>query len=296
MDNSPTPPPYILRAPAQILSPFVFAAPHSGRFYPPDFIARSAPKGTRLRQSEDAFVDQLFEGIPQMGAALLVATHARAYLDLNRAANELDPTMFTPQLDPAGLNINHRVSAGLGLIPKIIAEGVPIYKSLLPAREAFKRTAAVHTPYHQKLAQLLKERQQKFGVAYLIDCHSMPSGSTVRRARKPGPDIVLGDSWGSACSREFTSLAEQLFIGAGFNVRRNVPYSGGFSTVHYGQPRKDIHALQIEINRRIYLDEASQSKLPEFTHVQKKLLEVCQQLTEQSWPQPSKQVYPLAAE
>jgi len=283
METVPSPPPFILRLPERSLSPFVFAAPHSGRFYPPDFTARSILNSTSLRQSEDAFVDQLFEGVSEFGGTLLVATYARAYLDLNRAKSELDPTLFTPKLDENGLNMSHRVKAGLGLIPSVISEGVPIYRGPLPAREAAKRCNSVHIPYHQKLEQLLEERRQKFGIAYLIDCHSMPSDNIGRRAkRKRGADIVLGDSWGSACGRDLTSLTEELFINAGFQVRRNVPYAGGYSTVHYGKPHENIHALQIEICRSIYMDEISQTPLPAFEHIKSLLLEVSQKLIERT--------------
>lgn len=281
MKIEPTPPPFLVRAPERDMSPFVFAAPHSGRHYPQDFTARAALDDVNLRRSEDAFVDLLFKDVTDFGSTQLIATHARAYLDLNRAANELDPTMFTPRLEAEGLNISHRVKAGLGLIPRLIAEGVPIYKGPLPAREAAKRRDTIHGPYHQKLAGLLTERRNRFGVAYLIDCHSMPSsGGTRRSKRRQGPDIVLGDSWGSACGRDLTSLAEEFFIGAGFRVRRNVPYSGGYSTVHYGQPRDNIHALQIEINRGIYMDEASQTMLPEFAEIQRALLGASKLFTE----------------
>jgi len=285
MNSSSTPPPYILRTPKGPLSPFVFAAPHSGRYYPPDFTARAILDSAGLRQSEDAFVDRLFKNVCDHGGTLLVATHARAYLDLNRAGDELDPTMFSPRLAEEGLNLSHRVKAGLGLIPKVIAEGVPIYKAPLPAREAEKRITAVHTPYHQKLKQLLTERRERFGIAFLIDCHSMPTEGGKRRSkRRRGPDIVLGDSWGSACERELTSATEELFINAGFRVRRNVPYSGGFSTVHYGKPRDNVHALQIEISRSIYMDEASQTELPEFAEVQQTLSNASAQLIDRLSP------------
>lgn len=279
MRQEPVPPPFILRNAEGGLSPFIFAAPHSGRYYPPEFQAKSVLTAFDLQRSEDAFVDLLFRDVTTCGGTQLVATHARAYLDLNRAANELDATMFTPRLDAEMLNTSQRVKVGLGLIPRIIAEGVPIYKGPLPAREVEKRTTSVHTPYHHKLSQLLAARREDFGRAYLIDCHSMPSEKTHgRKNRGHGVDIVLGDSWGSTCSRELTSLVEELFIAAGLRVRRNVPYSGGYSTVHYGCPAQNIHALQVEINRAIYMDEASQTRLPEFNLVRKMIDDVCRQI------------------
>ena len=274
-----TPPPYVLYEPKTGLSPFVFAVPHSGRFYPPDFVSRAKQKGPALRRSEDAFVDDLFKRVPDFGGSLLVATHARAYLDLNRAGNELDPAMFTPRLEPNSVNLSQRVKAGLGLIPGFVAEGKPLYSGPLPAREAEKRRSEIHTPYHACLKKLLEQRRERFGVAYLIDCHSMPSEAGSRR-RGSAPHIVLGDSWGSACDRDITSLAEELFIGAGFQVRRNVPYSGGYTTVHYGKPRTNIHALQIEINRAVYMNEAKHEPLAEFGSVHEAITRVSQQLIE----------------
>lgn len=297
MENHTPPPPYIVRTPERGMSPFVFAAPHSGRFYPPDFTRRTSLDDLALRQSEDAYVDQLFEGITAFGGTQLIATHARAYLDLNRGADELEPAMFSPSLDEADLHISHRVKAGLGLIPSVIAEGVPIYSSPLPAREAAKRRDTVHTPYHQKLAQLLKERRERFGVAYLIDCHSMPSEGPRRRGRRPrGPDIVLGDSWGSACERDFTSLAEEVFLTAGFRVRRNVPYSGGYSTVNYGSPKEGFHALQIEISRGIYLDETSRTPLDRFQEVQHALIAASKAIVERTMERARTQARRRAAE
>ena len=297
MKQAPVPPPYILRAAEGNLSPFIFAAPHSGRYYPADFQARSALEATDLQRSEDAFVDLLFRDVTRYGGTQLVATHARAYLDLNRAADELDATMFAPRLDAKTLNTSQRVKVGLGLIPRIIAEGVPIYKGPLPAREVEKRLTGIHTPYHHILSQLVTARRKDFGRAYLIDCHSMPSENNCgRKNRSQSVDIVLGDSWGSACSRELTSLVEELFIAAGLRVRRNVPYSGGYSTVHYGSPTQNIHALQIEINRAIYMDEASQTRLPEFELVRTTLAHVCQQIIDRSETRYKPQITARAAE
>jgi len=284
----PKPPlPYLLHLPpaggSAELTPFVFASPHSGRYYPPDFTARVQLSEPELRQSEDAYVDTLFEQAPDFGATLLTATYARAYLDLNRNAHELDPAMFTPTLMDDSLIISQKVKAGLGLIPNIVAEGMAIYKHLLPAREAAKRRDMVHRPYHDKLANLLAERRACFGAAFLIDCHSMPSEGYARHGRKArtkGTDIVLGDSWGSTCDRALTSMAEEYFMSAGFRVRRNLPYSGGYSTVEYGKPGHGLHALQIEIARGIYMDEASLAVLPEFAEIQKALATVCKKIIE----------------
>ena len=267
------PAPYLLRSPKTSPTAFIFAAPHSGRYYPDTMIKAARLSTHTLRLSEDAFVDRLFEAVPDAGASLLVATYARAFLDLNRAENELDASMFTPPLDERNFDLSHRVKAGLGIIPKLIAEGLPIYRAPLPAREALRRIEDIYQPYHQKLQALLDARKRQFGRAILIDCHSMPSESKTGRkpGRNSGPDIVLGDNWGSACDRDLTALAEELLIRAGFSVRRNVPYSGGFSTQHYGKPGIGIHALQIEINRAIYMDEAAIEPLACFEDIRSRL-------------------------
>lgn len=267
-----SPQPFICKVP-QTPGPFIFAAPHSGRHYPEAMCRATSLSGNELRLSEDAYVDQLFTDVPSSGATLLKATHARAYLDLNRAPDELDAGMFTPALSPSMAHETYRVKAGLGVIPRVINDEKVIYSQPLPAREAFFRIDHFYTPYHEKLQSLLDARRKQFGYAVLIDCHSMPSesGTRRRRVRHVGPEVVLGDNWGASCDRSLTSFAEDLLIQAGFNVRRNVPYSGGFTTQHYGNPDVGIHTLQIEISRAIYMNEQTLDVLPEFEIIKEKL-------------------------
>ncbi len=275
-ENNPAP--FLYRPASGNASPFVFAVPHSGRHYPIDFAQKSPLTMEDLRRSEDAFVDKLFDSIPFSSASLLIATHARAYVDLNRAENELDPKLFSPELDKDLLDISYRVQAGLGVIPQYVAENTPIYNEPLPAREAEKRLGLIHRPYHQQLSKLMNDLRQKHGIAFLIDCHSMPSEPTPQSKKTSFPMIVLGDCWGSACMRDLTDIAETLFLKAGLSVRRNVPYSGGYSTNTYGDPKSGIHALQIEINRSLYMDEKNLIPLPEFDAVQKIIAEVSHSL------------------
>jgi N-formylglutamate deformylase len=240
--------PYSVFAPPTQLRPFVLASPHSGRLYPATFLAQSRLAGTNLRRSEDAHVDELFAGIVDAGLPLIAARFPRAYLDVNRSPGELDADMFD---GPLGLPVDAgspRVSAGLGAIPRLIRDGAEIYRTRLKAADAIERLSRLHAPYHAALATLVRETFARFGTAVVIDCHSMPSINSA-------PDIVLGDRYGTAATHGLMRRAEQAFCAAGFKVARNVPYAGGYTTNLYGQPARGMHALQIEVNRALYLDE-----------------------------------------
>ncbi|HEX3430051.1 MAG TPA: N-formylglutamate amidohydrolase [Rhizomicrobium sp.] len=228
--------------------PFVFASPHSGRLYPPSFTEKSRLNPTALRRSEDAFVEELFDGARALGAPMLVARFPRAYLDANRAPMELDPSMFEGTLPFAVDRGSPRVHAGLGIIPRVVREGVEIYRARLPAREAESRIQHFYRPYHLQLARMVEATRATFGIAIVIDCHSMPSAAA-------SPDVVIGDRLGLSALPEVSSAAEQAFTGAGFSVARNTPYAGGHTIHVHGRPGDGVHALQIEINRGLYLDE-----------------------------------------
>ncbi|GHF11164.1 N-formylglutamate amidohydrolase [Kordiimonas sediminis] len=276
--------PYIVRQSVNSITPFLFTVPHSGRHYPARLLSRSALGAHDLRRSEDAFVDLLLEDIPSLGGQMIISRYARAYVDLNRAADELDPTMFHPPLDEKTSNRTIRVRGGLGVIPAIVAQGIHIYDDPLPAREADYRLNEIYQPYHSMVDTTLQSLKSKFGKAYLIDCHSMPSEATAKRKSRDtwspigrarsGPDIVLGDAWGESCSHRLSTIAENMFVQAGFSVRRNIPYAGGFATRVYGQPQKGIHALQIEINRSLYMNETTIEPTPTFQEVRARLTSV----------------------
>ncbi|HWE06802.1 MAG TPA: N-formylglutamate amidohydrolase [Rhizomicrobium sp.] len=240
--------PVRLIRPARQSSPFVFASPHSGRLYPASFVERSRLNRTTLRRSEDAFVDELFSAVVALGAPLILARFPRAYLDANRAPAELDAAMFEGALPMTVDRASPRVHAGLGIIPRVVREGVEIYREKLTAREAGERIARFYRPYHAALDRLVAETRARFGAAIVIDCHSMPSAAAA-------PDIILGDRLGLAAAAEVTSAAEFAFGGAGFRIARNAPYAGGHTTLLHGRPGTGIHAVQIEINRGLYLDE-----------------------------------------
>jgi N-formylglutamate amidohydrolase len=257
-------PPFQLHRPAGALaSPLVFASPHSGRVYPPDMMAASALDAAAIRRSEDAFVDVLIAGAQDHGAAVIAAGYARAYVDVNREPYELDPSMFEDELPDFARGRSARVAAGLGSIARIVAEGQEIYARKLTFAEASRRIEAVHQPYHAALSALMSEAFGQFGVAVLVDWHSMPSAAARTLAQSGDPhslgacDLVLGDRFGTACDGAITSAVERELESMGYRVARNAPYAGGFTTEFYGRPARRRHALQIEINRALYLDEAS---------------------------------------
>jgi N-formylglutamate deformylase len=258
------PDPFRLDRPARQVVPFLFASPHSGRSYPASLLENTRLDATTLRRSEDAFVDELFAGVVKLGAPLLAAQFPRAFLDVNRSSTELDAGMFDAPLKVPVDAPSPRVTAGLGVIPRIVRDGAEIYRGKLDTGEADARISRLYQPYHQALAKLIAETHARFGVAVLIDCHSMPSALSV-------PDIVLGDRYGASAAASLTARAETAFVREGFSVVRNTPYAGGHTTVLHGRPGLGCHALQIEVNRALYLDEEKIVKKAAFEMVRERL-------------------------
>lgn len=246
--------------PAEQRLPVVLSSPHSGRTYPPGFLKQARLSGNDLRRSEDSFVDEIFQPAAQLGAPMVHALFPRAYVDPNREAFELDPGMFVDTLPAHANTRSPRVAAGLGTVPRVVAQGQEIYRGRLRVAEAMARIHDLYQPYHVALRHLVNETQRQFGYCLLIDCHSMPSGAAVSSPRAgaatPDADLVLGDNYGGSCAPEVTEVAAGWLHGAGYRVTRNAPYAGGFTTRHYGKPHGGVHALQIEINRRLYMNEA----------------------------------------
>lgn len=244
-------------------SSVVFASPHSGRNYTPDFMEQTVLDRRAIRSSEDAFVDILFDAAPACGAPLLVSELPRAYVDFNRAADELDPALI------AGVRRtmhNPRVSSGLGVVPRVVANGRAIYHGKIALEEARLRLRCCWHPYHEALQSLLEEARQSFGEAILIDCHSMPH-EAIEHVRGPGgvvPNVVLGDRFGAAASGEIVEAVESAFTAAGLTVARNAPFAGAYVTQHYGRPSRQQHVVQIEIDRALYMDEAAIRPSPDF--------------------------------
>ena len=264
--------PFSLDRPVRQTVPFLFASPHSGRRYPASLLACSRLDALTLRRSEDAFVDELFAGAVGLGAPLLSAQFPRAFLDVNRGIAELDAGMFDGILDVPVDAPSPRVSAGLGVIPRIVRDGAEIYRGKLAPQDAQLRLEKLYQPYHQALETLVSQTLDRFGVAVVVDCHSMPSALGA-------PDIVLGDRYGASAAPALSQLAEDAFSREGLGVARNTPYAGGHTTMLYGRVAEGCHALQIEINRGMYLEEEKITKKLGFERLRLRLTAALTRLT-----------------
>jgi N-formylglutamate amidohydrolase len=263
-------PPFSLVAPAEQRVPFVFDSPHSGRNYTPQFLAQSRLGRDAIRRSEDFRVDELFMGVAALGCPLLCANFPRAYVDVNREPYELDPAMFHDRLPDWANTRSVRVAGGLGTIARIVSETEDIYAGKLMVADAIERIETIYHPYHAALRRLLAQTHVRFGSAVLVDCHSMPSARDPA-SRRSRPDFVLGDRFATSCSQEITWAAYEFLRELGYSVEVNKPYAGGFITEHYGRPGQGVHALQIEINRGLYMDEARMQKSSGFDRLARDL-------------------------
>lgn len=264
-------PPFVIHEPEEQLTPVVFCSPHSGRVYPKSFLAASRLDPHSLRKSEDCYVDELFQQVVGLGAPLIAARFPRAYLDVNREPYELDPELFCGRLPEFANTQSARVVGGLGTIARIVADSEEIYKERMPIGVAFERIERLYRPFHAALSDLLERTRQRFGLAVLIDCHSMPSSSI----GQPGvrPDFVLGDRFGASCDARLTRFVRDVLQSQGHQVQVNRPYAGGFITEYYGNPLRGVQTLQLEINRALYLDESSLDRNANFTRLSNLLTE-----------------------
>jgi N-formylglutamate amidohydrolase len=279
--------------PPEMLFPVVFNSAHSGRYYPQIFAAQTRLDAKTLRKSEDCHVDGLFAPVVSHGMALHVANFPRAYVDVNREPYELDPRMFDGAL-PAHANIGSpRVAGGLGSVPRIVGEGVEIYGRRIPVEEGLQRIERVYKPYHRTLRSLLSRTHQQFGEVILLDCHSMPSSLKIG-PQGFCPDIVLGNRFGASAAPDITDCAIDALQALGFSVVCNKPYAGGYITEHYGRPRHGFHALQIEINRALYMNEITLELTSGFASLQAALEQFALAFARQAGRLSYR--YPLAAE
>lgn len=268
--------PFDLARPDDWTAPVVFASPHSGCHYPADFRDAAQLDPRTLRRSEDAFIDKVYAAAPNLGAPLLKANFPRAYVDPNREPWELDPDMFAAPL-PGYVNTQSpRVKGGLGTVAKVVTNGENIYRGKLNFNEVRRRIETYYFPYHAMLQKLVDETLERFGACILIDCHSMPSvGGPMDR--DPGfrrVDMVLGDCHGASCSARLTDTVQRALEAEGYAVTRNAPYAGGYTTHHWGRPAQGIHALQIEINRALYMNELAIEPRPGLAELTERMTRV----------------------
>ena len=276
MPDAPNSLPFEIIAPAEWTAPAVFNSPHSGRVFPEDFLRQSRLPVMSLRKSEDCFVDELFLACVDHGAPLLRALAPRSYVDLNREPYELDPRMFSGELPGYANTGSPRVAGGLGTIPRIVSEGEDIYRGRIDFGEARRRIETVYIPYHRTLSALTNAVLSKAGEVLLVDCHSMPATATAHVVPPAsGPvDVVLGDRFGASCAEDISAFIEERLRHHGMRVLRNKPYAGGFITQNHGAPHRGQHALQIEINRSLYMNEATLEKTKDFETVKQILADL----------------------
>ncbi len=282
--------PFRLHSARRETSCAIFSSPHSGSDYPEDFLARIELDPHEIRSSEDAFVDELFVSANDFGAPLLAATYPRAFVDLNRAHDEMDPAIIHGAVKRG---MNPRIAAGLGVIPRVVSEGRAIMRGKISLADAERRLILAYEPYHRMLNQLIRRQLELFGMAVLFDCHSMPHEAlaSAPKVRGKRPDVILGDRFGAACDYQIMEQTADAFSEQGFVVARNAPFAGGHITQFYGRPSRNVHAIQIEIDRSIYMNEQSVTPSLAFGHVKTRLGKVIATLCD-----PTRHRLPMAAE
>lgn len=280
MEFASDPPPFLTFYPWRQEWPVIVTSPHSGQYYPRDFIRQTAVTKSDLRKLEDPFVDELWNFIPQSGGVLLAQSIARAYIDVNRDPMELDPDMFQSPL-PVHVANSSRIKWGLGSIPKYAAPGINIYLDKIHFTDVLQRIDLAHRPFHQQLQYLVQSVLARFKFCLIIDCHSMPNIAVSQDPSIIGTDIVLGDRYGQSADERIVRSIENAFIQTGFSVKRNSPYAGGFIAANYGARRPQINCVQIEINRQLYMNEGNMEKHDGFFALQRRLQTVWKLLTQQ---------------
>jgi N-formylglutamate amidohydrolase len=259
-------PPFEILEPLQWRAPIIFNSPHSGSVYPDDFLIASRIDLPTLRRSEDSFMDELIADLSRRGFPVVRVKFPRSYVDVNREPYELDPRMFSGRLPSFANTRSMRVAGGLGTIPRVVGDGQEIYRERLAVEDALLRIETLYKPYHRALRRLINRVHQTFGAAVVVDCHSMPSIG-VSRDEPRRPDVVIGDRYGTSCAQLLPDIVEATMGRLGYSVGRNKPYAGGFITEHYGNPASGLHAIQLELNRAIYMDERRREKSPRFAQV-----------------------------
>jgi N-formylglutamate deformylase len=257
-------PPFDILEPPEMRGPALFNSPHSGRTYPRAFLAASRLDLAALRRSEDSFVDELISGVVSRGHPVMRANFPRCYVDVNREPYELDPRMFDGRLPSFANTRSMRVAGGLGTVARVVGDAQEIYHQRIPVDDALRRIDGLYKPYHRALRRLFTRVHRQFGAAVLIDCHSMPSTAGGKDER-PRADVVLGDRYGTSCVGIVSETVDATLRRCGYSVSRNKPYAGGFITEHYGNPAAGLHAIQLEINRALYMDERHYERSASFS-------------------------------
>jgi N-formylglutamate amidohydrolase len=260
------PPPFEIVEPAEWRAPIIFNSPHSGSVYPEDFLSASRIDLPTLRRSEDSFMDELISALSGQGFPVVRVNFPRSYVDVNREPYELDPRMFAGRLPSFANTRSMRVAGGLGTIPRVVGDGQEIYRERLSVDDGLMRIETLYKPYHRALRRLINRVHQTFGTVVVVDCHSMPSIG-VSRDEPRRPDIVIGDRYGTSCAPLLPERVEVTMSRLGYSIGRNKPYAGGFITEHYGNPASGLHAIQLELNRAIYMDERRRERGPRFAQV-----------------------------
>jgi len=272
-------PPFEVLEPAELRGAVVFNSPHSGSIYPRSFLAAARLDLTTLRRSEDCFVDELLIGLVSRGHPLMRAHFPRCFVDVNREPYELDPRMFDGRLPSFANTRSMRVAGGLGTVARVVGDAQEIYDQRIPVDDALRRIEILYKPYHRALRKLMTRTHRDFGTAVLVDCHSMPSAAGPKDER-PRADIVIGDRYGTSCVGVVADTIEATLRERGYAVSRNKPYAGGFITEHYGNPAVGLHAVQLEINRGLYMDERRFERSKTFSAVAQDLEVMADRLNE----------------
>jgi N-formylglutamate amidohydrolase len=270
-------PPFEIIEPKAYIGPVLFNSPHSGSTYPRAFLASSKLDVVTLRRSEDSFVDGLVAGVVKHGYPLMRAHFPRCFVDVNREPYELDPRMFDGRLPSFANTRSMRVAGGLGTVARVVGDAQEIYDQRIPVDDALQRIESLYKPYHRALRRLVTRVHRDFGAAVLVDCHSMPS-ATGSRDERPRADIVLGDRYGTSCVPAVSETVETVLRQHGYSVSRNKPYAGGFITEHYGNPSAGLHAIQLEINRALYMDERRYERSASFATLAGEFEELAERL------------------
>src|SRR6266581_9495105 len=271
--------PFEALEPADCRGPLLFNSPHSGRIYPREFLLTSRLDLATLRRSEDSFVGELIEGVVARGHPVVRAHFPRCYVDVNREPYELDPRMFEGRLPSFANTRSMRVAGGLGTVARVVGDAQEIYDQRIPVDDALQRIETLYKPYHRALRRLFTKMHRDYGAAMLVDCHSMPSSSG-HKDERPRPEFVLGDRYGTSCVGVVAETVESTLRTLGYTVSRNKPYAGGFITEHYGNPASGLHAIQLEINRGLYMDERRYERSASFAKLADEFELLADQLAE----------------